>query len=99
MKKNVLFILLLAVANVCFAQRIVDKLDRGLVAQKASRGVFLSWRIWGEEYYDVSYHVYRDGVKITDAPLDVSNYTDTGGTISNSYAVAAVVRGVEQEPC
>ena len=99
MRKNVLLCLLLAVANVCFAQRIVDKLDRGLVAQKATRGVFLSWRVLGEEYYDVSYHVYRDGVKITDTPLDVSNYTDTGGTISNSYAIAAVVRGVEQEPC
>ena len=79
-----------------FAQRPVDQLDRGLIAQKVSNGVFLSWRILGEEYYDVKYNVYRDGVKITDTPLDVSNYRDASGTTSNKYTVTAVVRGVEQ---
>ena len=57
MKKTVLFLLLLAIAQWGFSQRIVDKLDRGLVAQKVSKGVFLSWRILGEEYYDVTYNV------------------------------------------
>ena len=99
MKKTVLFLLLLAIAQWGFSQRIVDKLDRGLVAQKVSKGVFLSWRILGEEYYDVTYNVYRNGVKITNTPLEVSNYTDVSGTVSNSYSVSAVVRGVEQEQC
>ena len=76
MKKTVLLLLLLAIAQWGFSQRIVDKLDRGLVAQKVSKGVFLSWRILGEEYYDVTYNVYRNGVKITNTPLEVSNYTD-----------------------
>ena len=31
------------------AQRVTDKLDRGLVAVKTSSGVFTSWRIFGEE--------------------------------------------------
>ena len=99
MKKTVLLLLLLAIAQWGFSQRIVDKLDRGLVAQKVSKGVFLSWRILGEEYYDVTYNVYRNGVKITNTPLEVSNYTDVSGTVSNSYSVSAVVRGVEQEQC
>ena len=46
------------------AQRVTDKLDRGLVAMKAGVGVYLSWRIFGEEYYDVTYNVYRDGVTV-----------------------------------
>ena len=96
-------ILLLVAALLCvssaFAQRHTDRLDRGLVAMKVSGGVFLSWRICAEEYYDVVYHVYRDGTRLTEAPLSVSNYTDKGGTISATYTVAAVVQGVEQTPC
>ena len=78
------------------AQRSMDKLDRGLVAVKTNSGVFLSWRILGEEYYDVTYNVYRNGTKLNKTPLKVSNYTDTGGTTNNTYTVSAVVRGTEQ---
>ena len=78
------------------AQRFTDKLDRGLVAMKSGSSVFLSWRVLGEEYYDVTYNIYRDGQKINDAPLSVSNYTDKSGTVSSSYTIAPVVRGQEQ---
>ena len=81
------------------AQRVTDKLDRGLTAMKVSGGVFVSWRILGEEYYDVTYNLYRDGVKVNDAPLSVSNFTDKGGTTSSTYAVTAIVGGQEQERC
>ena len=57
---------LMTIAYSCYAQRVVDKLDRGLVAMKVSKGVFLSWRVLGEEYYDVQYNVYRDGTKVAD---------------------------------
>lgn len=100
MKKNLfLFCLVLFISISASAQRRTDNLDRGLVAMKATSGVYLSWRINGEEYYDVTYNVYRDGVKITDTPLTVSNYTDKTGTTANEYTVAAVVRGNEQAPC
>ncbi|MBQ0019541.1 MAG: autotransporter-associated beta strand repeat-containing protein [Bacteroidales bacterium] len=79
------------------AQRVADKLDRGLVAQKAATGVYLNWRILGEEYYDVTYNVYRDGTKLNAEPLSVSNYTDKTGTTSSTYTIKAVVRGVEQD--
>ena len=80
------------------AQRMTDKLDRGLVAVKVPGGVFCSWRIMGEEYYDVKYNLYRDGTKIA-ADLEVSNFTDEGGTAASQYTVSAVVRGVEQPQC
>lgn len=79
----------------CFAQRQMEKLDRGLVAMKADGGIFLSWRVLGEEYYDVKYNVYRNGTKLNSEPLNVSNYTDTGGSVSDTYTVRPVVCGVE----
>lgn len=84
-----------------FAQRTTDKLDRGLVAvpSNSGGGYLVSWRIFGEEYYDTEYNLYRDGVKINSAPLSVSNYQDAGGTGQSTYQVAPVVRGVEQEKC
>lgn len=94
-----LAILAMLMCTTAFAQRFTDRLDRGLIAQKATTGVYLSWRILGEEYYDVQYNVYRDGTKLNDKPLNVSNYTDKTGTTTSSYTVAPVVRGVEQKQC
>ena len=39
------------------AQRMTDALDRGLVAIQTDGGVFCSWRILAEEYYDVTYNL------------------------------------------
>ena len=97
MMKKIL--LLLVLAGLAFfemsAQRMTDKLDRGLVAVKVQNGIYCSWRIYGEEYYDVTYNIYRDGVKIAEN-LTTSNYTDSQGTNNSQYTIAAVVRGKEQ---
>ena len=105
MKKH-LFLLLALVAlttSVC-AQRRTDRLDRGLVAVPANvnggsgSGNFVSWKIFGEEYYDVTYNLYCNG-KLLKEGLTVSNFTHSAGTASSKYQVAAVVAGVEQEKC
>lgn len=75
------------------AQRVTDNLDRGLVAVNMGGSTFLSWRILAQEYFGVTYNVYRDGTKIAEG-LTVSNFTDSG--VGNSYTVSAVVNGVEQ---
>ena len=75
------------------AQRFTDNLDRGLVAVNMGGSTFLSWRILADEYFGVTYNVYRDGTKIAEG-LTVSNFTDSGA--GNSYTVSAVVNGVEQ---
>ena len=101
MKKSVM-LLSLALAwggiSPSLAQRHSDKLARGLVAiparYKTVGGNFLSWRIFGEEYYDTKYNVYRDGTKLNDEPLSVSNFSDTNGTTSSTYTVAPVIGGV-----
>lgn len=96
--KTLFFFLAMLVATTASAQRHIDKLDRGLVGVKTTKGVFLSWRIQSEEYYNVTYNLYRDGVKVAEN-LSTSNFTDAGGSTSASYQVAAVVRGVEKERC
>ena len=88
---------LFALANNAMAQRTTDKLDRGLVAIPSGSGSFVSWRIFGEEYYDTEYNLYRDGTKVNSTPLKVSNYIDANGKAGSTYQVAAIVRGKEQE--
>ena len=88
------------------AQRFTDKLSRGLVAVPTgstndSKSNFVSWRRFAEEYYGVTYNLYRDGVLIASG-LTKSSYddnTDTLATPSVRYQVAAVANGVEQEKC
>ncbi len=92
-------VLFLLLSLPTMAQRYVDKIDRGLVAvPSATSGNFVSWRIFGEEYYDVTYNLYCNGSLLASG-LEVSCYNHSGGTSSSQYQVAAVVRGVEQEKC
>ena len=98
MKKILLSaVLLVAVVLTAGAQRKTDKLDRGLIAIPNGSGNFVSWKIFGEEYYDTEFNLYRNGVKVNAKPLKVSNYQDNSGSASSRYQVAPVVRGVEQE--
>lgn len=99
MKRYLTIIMLMASVLTASAQRFTDKIDRGLVAVPASTtGNYVSWRRFGEEYYDVTYNLYRDGTKIA-SNLSKMNYVDAGGNASSKYQVSAVVRGIEQEPC
>ena len=96
-RKLLTITLLLTLTMTVSAQRTTDRLDRGLVAVPATSGSgnLVSWRIFGEEYYDVTYNLYCNGTQIA-KNLTASNYTHTSGTASSQYQVAAVVRGVEQ---
>lgn len=82
------------------AQRVMDKLDRGLVATIAQSGSgnFVSWRVLGEEYYDVTYNLYADDELIAKG-LSVSNYVHDGGTAETRYSVAPVAGGKEGDRC
>lgn len=99
MKKNTLFALvfslLLPVGSV-FAQRQMEKLNRGLVAIRATSGsVFLSWRVLGSDPDNIAFNLYRDGIKITPTPISTSsNYTDPTST-ATAYTVKPVLNGVE----
>ncbi|RED59178.1 cohesin domain-containing protein [Cohnella lupini] len=82
----------------------LEYLDRGLVAAKVTNGVFLSWRLLGNEvtgYSDegltgANFNVYRDGEKIATV-TDSTNYLDAAGTVTSEYSVVSVVNDVEKE--
>ncbi len=99
MKKQVIAasLLLATMPLTGLAQRQFDNLDRGLIAVKQTGGMYCSWRINADEYYGTTYNLYRDGVKVNDEPLTVSNYTDPAGTITSQYTVKAVRAGQEGE--
>ena len=99
--RKFIYTLLLAALSVITAnaQRFTDQLDRGLVAVKTDNGVFVSWRQQADEYYNVTYNIYRNGTKLNSEPLSVSNYTDASGTTSSTYTVSAIVDGTEQTQC
>lgn len=85
------------------AQRIQQKLGRGVVAVKNGSSVFVSWRKLAQEPEDVQYNVYaRQGggsyAKVNAEPLTVTNLTTTTSKIptGSDIAVALVTNGVEQ---
>ena len=89
-------VLLLLIAQTGMAQRPMEKLDRGLYAQKLSNGVYVNWRINSDEWYNTYYKVYRNGSLIyTTQATEASNYLDASGTINSKYTVSCVKNGVE----
>lgn len=78
------------------AQRVTDKLDRGLVAVPTGSGNLVTWRKFGSEYYDTQYNLYRNDTKIA-GPISVSNFLDASGNANSTYSVEAIVKGVAQE--
>lgn len=84
----------------------LEKLNRGLIAVKVNTGIFLSWRMLLEEVrgYNATgmtgadYVVYRNGEKLA-LVTDSTNYLDKDGSTEDSYAVAAVLDGVEEKVC
>ncbi|MDD3321566.1 MAG: autotransporter-associated beta strand repeat-containing protein [Paludibacter sp.] len=80
------------------AQRPMDKLDRSVVAQKVSNGVYVNWRITSDEWYNTYYKLYRDGSLIfTTTTSGASNYLDPSGTISSKYTVSKVKNSIESD--
>lgn len=106
MKKSVICLvaLLLIICGEARAQRHTDQLGRGLVAvQTGAAGNsdknLVTWRRLADEYYGVTYNVYKDGTKVA-SNLTTTCYSDNSSASSTTqYQVAAVVRGVEQEKC
>ena len=82
----------------------LELLDRGLVAAVTDEGVFLSWRLRGNEATGFSatgltgadFNLYRDGVLLATV-TDSTNYLDPDGGQASVYRVVAVVDGLEVE--
>ncbi|MNB82936.1 Rhamnogalacturonan exolyase YesX [compost metagenome] len=84
----------------------MEHLDRGLAAVCTSEGIFISWRLLGQEVSAATdsgliaadFRIYRNGERIAEIS-DSTNYLDTSGSREAEYAVAAVIDGEEKERC
>ncbi len=105
MKKNYfLALLLLLFSQAVMAQRFTDKLDRGLVviptgSTSGSTTNLITWRRLSEEYYNVTYNLYKNG-SLFKSGLTTTSYADnSSGLPTSTYQVEAVVNGVVKEKC
>ena len=96
-KKLILLLLLGAMSTTLMAQRHTDKLDRGLVVSKVANANYLSWRRLSDEYFDVTYNVYRGNSKVA-TELTTTNFQDNNNSEANTYTIRAVINGIEQSP-
>lgn len=80
-------------------QRRMENLDRGLTAVNGGSYGFISWRWLGTESSSVMYNLYKNGEKLNQEPLDITNYIDYDAKAGDKYSVAAVENGVEGERC
>jgi rhamnogalacturonan endolyase len=113
MKRFKTFCILSAAASMFFvttasrAQRVMENLDRGVVAINQGEGrVFVSWRMLGTEPDAISYNLYRtvgtgQPVKLTAQPMTTATcFQDSGVDTTQpvAYTVRAVLSGQEQPP-
>jgi rhamnogalacturonan endolyase len=78
--------------------RQAEWLDRGVVALKSDEGIFISWRLLADEYdEDVTFNVYRNGKKLNNEPLFITNYVDSEGLPGDTYQIETLVQGISTE--
>lgn len=94
-------------ATAAAAARPMENLGRGVVAVRSSdTDVLVSWRLLGLDPEGIGFNVYRstgggEYTRLNDGVLtDGTNFVDSTADLSrdNSYRVAPVVDGSEQEP-
>jgi hypothetical protein len=84
----------------------MDSLDRGLIARRTPRGVYLGWRILDSDPDNLAFNVYRtstDGKRhrLHDEPVSrTSDMLDESAVpVGTTYTLCPVLDGQEQRPC
>ncbi|KAK7219904.1 hypothetical protein V2G26_007907 [Clonostachys chloroleuca] len=103
-RATMLLLSLVVLFNAASAARPMENLGRGVVALRASGGVFVSWRLLGLDPSGIGFNLYRKSgssaaVKVNSAVLTGgTNYLDTAADTGqqNEYYVRPVVNGAEQ---
>jgi len=105
MKRTLLFLTLLSLVAVALAipaQRMQERLDRGLVAARVygTNNAFISWRLFASDPVDVKFNIYRNSetTPVNPTPLDAAHtsYTVDGGAVAGTtYSVAVLYDDVE----
>lgn len=81
--RQLLCVVLLLATHLAWAQRVMERLDRGVVALPDGEGnVFVSWRLLANDPTDMGFNVYRmyeggEAIKLNSEPLlGATNYID-----------------------
>ncbi|HLV32802.1 MAG TPA: hypothetical protein VKY57_14620, partial [Chitinispirillaceae bacterium] len=89
---------------ICFslnseAARLMEKLDRGVVAVNRGSDIFISWRMFGTEPTSTGLNIYRNSQKINGDPIiESTNYVDPDGSSADAYYVTSIINGTESSP-
>lgn len=78
-----------------YSPRRMEYLGRGLTAVPSDSGVLVSWRFLGTDSDKLKYNLYRDGEKINNAPVNLTNFFDKNGTAGSKYTLKEVSQGIE----
>ncbi|MBC7616677.1 MAG: rhamnogalacturonan lyase [Pedobacter sp.] len=104
-KSSILFAFFMAMCATLFAQRQMEKLNRGMIAMRqGTDSVYVGWRLLGTEPDDISFNLYRktgtkEAIKLNKLPITKStNYIDTqvDFAFSQAYFTKAILQGIEQ---
>jgi rhamnogalacturonan endolyase len=104
--KPLFLLAFLVISTNLFAQRQMEKLDRGLIAMRqGTDSVYIGWRLLGTEPDEIAFNLYRKTgektlIKLNKQPITQStNYVDAKVDFSftNTYFVKAVLHGIEQK--
>ncbi|PKL92869.1 MAG: hypothetical protein CVV21_00570 [Candidatus Goldiibacteriota bacterium HGW-Goldbacteria-1] len=98
MKRTVLTLILITVfLQPVFSARYMERLNRGVVAVRTGTNtVYVGWRMFATDPADISFNVYRGGVKVNSSPLTGSTNLTDNTTANSTYTVRAVIGGTEQ---
>jgi hypothetical protein len=78
-------------------RQAAERLGRGAVAVPTPDGVLVSWRLLPTDDPRIAFHVYRDGHRLTETPVeDRTNILDPEGGPGDRYEVRALVAGKER---
>lgn len=78
----------------------VENLGRGVVAMRTgASSVYVGWRLLGLDPSNIAFNVYRNGTKLSSAPIaDSTNFVDADAPqdTANTYTIRPVIDGMEQ---
>ena len=89
---------LLCVPGMTSAQRVQQKLGRGVVVAKNGTAATLTWRRLAQEPEDATYNIYVNGTKLNSAPLKNTNFATTAAKVpvGSEVEVKVVYDGKER---
>src|SRR5262249_39577258 len=99
-----LFLFLALTASTAHAQRMMEKLGRGVVAVRSGGStVYVGWRLLATDPEDVGFNLYRAqnggaAIKLNVLPLtNTTDFVDSTATlsVSNAWFVRPITNGVE----